>query len=53
MNSPTAISSNQMESGKKKGIIRYLGNSDDVRVQIAETDTLYCLHFEEGIPSTS
>lgn len=51
MNSPTAISSNQMEKWEKKGIIRYLGSSDDVRVQIAEADCVVLPSFyREGIP---
>ena len=51
MNSPTAITNKQMEIWKEEGHIRYLGSSDDVRVQIAKADCVVLPSFyREGIP---
>jgi glycosyltransferase involved in cell wall biosynthesis len=50
---PAAISRTQMKEWEDEGMIRYLGVSDDVRVEIAETDCVVLPSFyREGVPHT-
>ena len=49
---PAAISSAQMESWVKEGVVSYLGVSDDVRAQIAEADCVVLPSYREGTPRT-
>ncbi|MDM1545271.1 glycosyltransferase family 4 protein [Ignatzschineria indica] len=49
--SPTAISKEQMDIWVKDGYVNYLGSSDDVRVEIAQADCIVLPSFyREGTP---
>jgi glycosyltransferase involved in cell wall biosynthesis len=49
--SPTAISKEQMDIWVKNGFVNYLGSSDDVRVEISEADCVVLPSFyREGTP---
>ena len=49
--SPTAISKEQMDIWVKNGFVNYLGSSDDVRVEIAQSDCIVLPSFyREGTP---
>lgn len=49
--SPTAISKEQMDIWVKDGYVKYLGSSDDVRVEIAQADCIVLPSFyREGTP---
>ena len=49
--SPTAISKEQMDIWVKNGFINYLGSSDDVRVEISQADCIVLPSFyREGTP---
>ena len=51
MNSPTAITKKQMDIWVKDGYVNYLGDSNDVRVQIANADCIVLPSFyREGTP---
>ncbi|MFW3405385.1 glycosyltransferase family 4 protein [Aliarcobacter butzleri] len=51
MKSPTAISKQQMDIWVTDGYVNYLGSSDDVRVEIAQTDCIVLPSFyREGTP---
>ena len=51
MASPTAISKKQMDTWVTDGYIKYLGSSDDVRVEIAQADCVVLPSFyREGTP---
>ncbi len=51
MKSPTAISKDQINIWSKSGIIKYLGSSDDVRVEIGHADCIVLPSFyREGVP---
>jgi len=49
---PAAISSEQMNAWVQEGVVRYLGVSDDVRIQIAEADCVVLPSYREGTPRT-
>ncbi|MCT7572661.1 glycosyltransferase family 4 protein [Aliarcobacter butzleri] len=49
--SPTAISKEQMDIWVKNGFVNYLGSSDDVRVEITQSDCIVLPSFyREGTP---
>ncbi|RLA74067.1 MAG: glycosyltransferase family 1 protein [Epsilonproteobacteria bacterium] len=49
--SPTAISKKQMDILVKDGYINYLGSSDDIRVEIAQSDCIVLpSYYREGTP---
>jgi glycosyltransferase involved in cell wall biosynthesis len=48
----TAISREQLASWQAEGVIEYLGESDDVRAQIAAADCVVLPSYREGIPRT-
>lgn len=51
MQSPTAISKEQMDIWVKDNYVNYLGSSDDVRVEIAQADCIVLPSFyREGTP---
>jgi len=51
MQSPTAISKEQMDIWVKDGYVNYLGSSDDVRVEISQADCIVLPSFyREGTP---
>ena len=47
---PTAISREQMDAWVSEGVVNYLGESDDVREQIASADCVVLPSYREGIP---
>lgn len=49
---PAAVSRAQMEEWVKHGFVRYLGVSDDVRVEIAQADCVVLPSYREGTPRT-
>ena len=49
---PTAVSKAQMEAWVAEGDVRYLGVSDDVRVEIAASDCVVLPSYREGTPRT-
>ncbi|KOR31177.1 glycosyl transferase [Achromatium sp. WMS2] len=50
---PAAIDSTQMRQWKAEGMVRYLGTSDDVRVEIADADCIVLpSYYREGVPRT-
>lgn len=49
---PTAISAAQMEAWVAQGVVKYLGVSDDVRVEIAAADCIVLPSYREGTPRT-
>ena len=50
---PSAISRCQMDAWIAEGMVRYLGESDDVRAEIAEADCIVLpSYYREGIPRT-
>lgn len=49
---PTAISRKQIDVWVEEGVIRYLGVSDDVRIEIKEADCLVLPSYREGTPRT-
>jgi glycosyltransferase involved in cell wall biosynthesis len=49
---PAAISRKQMDAWVEEGVIRYLGVSDDVRVEIAAADCVVLPSYREGTPRT-
>ena len=50
---PSAISRGQVEEWIAEGVVRYLGTSDDVRVEIARADCIVLpSYYREGIPRT-
>jgi glycosyltransferase involved in cell wall biosynthesis len=51
MASPTAISKEQMDTWVDDGYVKYLGSSDDVRVEISQADCIVLPSFyREGVP---
>ena len=49
--SPKAISKDQINIWEKSGLVKYLGSSDDVRIEIAHADCIVLPSFyREGIP---
>ncbi len=46
----TAISAGQLAQWQAEGIVEYLGESDDVRTQIAQADCIVLPSYREGIP---
>lgn len=49
--SPTAISKVQMDIWEKEGYVKYLGSSDDVRVEIGQSDCIVLpSYYREGTP---
>jgi len=52
-NNPAAISSAQLEAWTSEGVIRYLGVSHDVRIEIAQVDCVVLpSYYREGTPRT-
>ena len=50
---PSAISRCQMDAWIAEGVVRYLGESDDVRAEIADADCIVLpSYYREGIPRT-
>jgi glycosyltransferase involved in cell wall biosynthesis len=49
---PAVISRQQMDDWVKEDIVRYLGNTDDVRPEIADTDCIVLPSYREGTPRT-
>jgi glycosyltransferase involved in cell wall biosynthesis len=49
---PTAISKQEIEKWHKKGIINYLGKTDDVRKYIKYVDCVVLPSYREGTPRT-
>jgi glycosyltransferase involved in cell wall biosynthesis len=49
---PAAISREQMDAWVAEGVVRYLGVSDDVRLQIAAADCIVLPSYREGTPRT-
>lgn len=50
---PKAISEEQLMEWSKKGIINYLGTSDDVRIEIKQADCIVLpSYYREGVPRT-
>ena len=50
---PSAISRCQMDAWIAEGVVRYLGESNDVRAEIAEADCIVLpSYYREGIPRT-
>ncbi len=49
---PTAISAAQMQAWVAQGVVKYLGVSDDVRVEIAAADCIVLPSYREGTPRT-
>ena len=49
---PTAVSKAQMDAWVAEGDVRYLGVSDDVRVEIAASDCVVLPSYREGTPRT-
>jgi len=47
---PTAISSEQMDAWVKEGVVRYLGETDDVRPHLAAADCVVLPSYSEGTP---
>ena len=47
---PAAISTEQMKAWTEQGHVKYLGSSDDVRVQIAQADCIVLPSYREGTP---
>lgn len=47
---PTAISRAEMEAWVAEGVVKYLGVSDDVRVQISSADCIVLPSYREGTP---
>ena len=51
LSSPTAISKEQMHIWENDGYVKYLGSSDDIRVEIAQADCMVLPSFyREGTP---
>ncbi len=46
----TAISAAQLAQWQAEGVVEYLGESDDVRAQIAQADCVVLPSYREGIP---
>ncbi len=52
-NNPEAISGTQLEAWASEGVIRYLGVSNDVRIEIAQVDCVVLpSYYREGTPRT-
>ncbi len=49
---PAAISTEEMNAWVAEGDVRYLGVSDDVRLEIAEADCIVLPSYREGTPRT-
>jgi glycosyltransferase involved in cell wall biosynthesis len=49
---PAAISTKEMDAWVAKGDVRYLGVSDDVRLEIAQADCIVLPSYREGTPRT-
>ena len=49
---PAAISRQQMDDWVKEDIVRYLGSTNDVRPEIADTDCIVLPSYREGTPRT-
>ena len=49
---PAAISTEEMNAWVAEGDVRYLGVSDDVRLQIAQADCIVLPSYREGTPRT-
>ena len=49
---PSAISRSQMDAWDAEGNVRYLGESDDVRVEISAADCIVLPSYREGTPRT-
>lgn len=49
---PAAISRSEVESWQSEGVIRYLGETDDVRPYIAEASVYVLPSYREGTPRT-
>ena len=47
---PSAISRRQMEQWVAEGVVEYLGQTDDVRPQIAQADCVVLPSYREGVP---
>ena len=51
IDNPTAISKKTIESWKKEGIVKYLGTTDDVKIEIAKVDCIVLpSYYREGVP---
>ena len=52
-NNRAAVSGGQLREWEAEGVVRYLGSSDDVRVQIAQADCVVLpSYYREGTPRT-
>jgi glycosyltransferase involved in cell wall biosynthesis len=49
---PAAVSSAQMETWVRQGVVKYLGVRDDVRAEIAAADCIVLPSYREGTPRT-
>lgn len=49
---PAAISRKQMEAWESEGVVRYLGETDDIRPFIADADCVVLPSYREGVPRT-
>jgi glycosyltransferase involved in cell wall biosynthesis len=49
---PAAISTEEMNVWVASGVVRYLGVSDDVRLEIAQADCIVLPSYREGTPRT-
>ena len=52
MQNPAAISTEEMNAWVAEGNVRYLGVSDDVRLEIAQADCIVLPSYREGTPRT-
>lgn len=49
---PSAVSAEQLQSWQSRGLIEYLGVTDDVRPAIAAADCVVLPSYREGVPRT-
>ena len=50
VNNPSAIPKEKIVEWEKEGIVKYLGSTDDVRMEMAKADCIVLPSYREGIP---